>query len=279
MSTETQNPAPNDDSNAELDGVVIEAPSPDDSSLVEPNLDDGTPSEDTPSKESEEGINQEKVDKKINKLTFEKHEERRKREKVEADRKELQDKFDALTARNDQIQVPPIPDTFDVNYEAKVKARDEALIARAKQDAEQNFAAQQQQSAIEATRKAESTAIQKHIDTMLDSCKKLGIEKETLKAADDKVAMFVKDPSLAKFIISQENAALVITYLAASAQELEKISSMDPVSASAYIATAIVPKANALKPGVTQTPEPLDIPRGTGGNPNDSQYLKGVQME
>jgi len=243
----------------------------------------GTPDDRSGSKPTESGtddeINQDKVNSRINKLTFEKHEERRKREAAEKKAKELQDKYEKATTESSEVVIPPIPDTFDPQYEAKIKARDEAIAKKAEADAKAQLAVQQRQDQIKAQQEREQAEIQTAVDNMFKNGKDLGIEKEELLEADGKVATFIRDPSLAKFIISQENSALVVKYLASSAQELEKISTMDSISAAAYIATTIVPKADELKPGVTTTPDPLDIPSGKGGGDKQSPFLTGVEFE
>ena len=107
----------------------------------------------------------------------------------------------------------------------------------------------------------------------------LGVKVEDLKKADTVVAGFIKDSRLAKYILGVDNAALVIKYLANSAQDLDAISNMDPIAAAGYIASTVIPNAAKLKPDVTSAPDPLDIPSGKAGGEKKNPYLEGVQFE
>lgn len=223
-------------------------------------------------------INQEAVEKRINKITFEKNEERRKRELIEQQLNEIQAKLDTRQAASENIEIPELPDVYDDDFDTKLKAREEAL-ARAAAAKERNaILKEQQQKAQMDEAKAQNAKIAEQVDAMYSSAKELGINKEELEQADKTVSQFISDPSLAKFILAQKDSALIVKYLSSSAVELEKLRNMDSLNASVRIATKIASEASKLKPGVTRTPDPLDIPSGKATS-STNPYLKGVLLE
>lgn len=245
---------------------------------VETQTADSPDENQTPENESESPINQEAVEKRINKITFEKYEEKRKREAIQAELDQLKAKLEERDKKSEDINVPPMPDPYDDDYADKIKAREAALQQAAVLKAKKDFLEEQNKKAFLDKITKQNAEIQKQVDEMYANAEKHGISKEALQNADAKVANFIKDQSLARFILGQKDAALVINYLSNSATELEKLSSMDPLNASVYIATEISQKAVKSKPKLTKTPDPIDIPKGSAA-PKEDAYLKGVSFE
>ena len=257
------------------DGEELETPSDDIQTAGTVPEDQQIPPETPAAKE----INQEAVDKKINKLTFEKHEEIRKREEVEKTLKEAQERLAKLEGKGQVVEVPPMPDPTDIDYDQKLVAREEAIAANAKLEAQRETAKQAQEEAYQKQIEANAAEVQKHVETMYSGAKDLGVKEDELKEADARVARFINDPELAKFIISQPDSALLVKHLASSANDLTKISQMNPIQATAYLVTTVIPAAAKLKPGVTKTPPPIDVPSGKGGGESQSPFLTGVILE
>jgi hypothetical protein len=223
-------------------------------------------------------INQEAVNKRINELTKEKYEERRKREALEARLTELE-RAKEKTAVEKEIEVPPMPDPYDPQFQALVAERDKAIEEKAKADAAKQSRAEEQKRLEQQKEQDIATRIQEQAKAMFDKGVEYGIKQEDLQQADKTVAMFVKDPSLAQFILSQDESALLVKHLASDISELEKISQMDVASSAAYIATQVLPKVGKMKPATPGAPDPLKVPRGKGGGEAQSPYLKNVTFE
>ena len=220
------------------------------------------------------------VTKKINKLTFEKHEEARKREEVEAKLKAAQAEIDKLKGASDKIVIPPMPDAYDPQFEAKVAARDEAIQKKAAQDAQLQQQQQAQQQALLEKQQADVRQIQTQVDTMFTEGEKLGISKAELEKSDATVAQFITNQDLAKYVLAHKEAAILVHYLASSAVDLEAIGKMAPVSASVYIENTVLPKAQALKPKPSNAPDPIEVPdSGRPAGKAENEYLKGVTLE
>jgi hypothetical protein len=294
--TEAQNQAPEvetetPEESPELTGVVFDEDESDASDDDAPPADDApadeappeTPGEpdDTPpeGKEGEKPVNQESVEKKINKLTFEKHEERRKREAAEQRIVDLEKKIQESAAESADIVVPEMPDPLDAEYDDKLAARETAIRQLGEAEARKKLAQEQQDRAYQEAIEAQQKEIQGHVDTMFATGETLGIKKDKLIEADKRVADFVKDSGVAKYIISHKDAPLLVTYLAASAESLEKLGRLDPISATEFLLTSVMPEAAKLRPGITNTPPPMDVPEGRGGAETPNPYLKGVTME
>lgn len=232
----------------------------------------------TPESKEESFINQEAVNKRINEITFQKYEEKRKREQLETELNQLRLKLEDRKKESEDIPIPPLPDPYDDDYSGKIKAREQALQQAAELKARKTFEANQKKKAMMDQLEAQNATIKKQVETMFEKGKKHGISEEDLREADRTVSNFIKDQSLARFILAQDDAALIVKYLSTSATELEKLSSMDPLSASVHIATKVAQKAVKIKPGLTKTPDPIDIPSGKSA-PKEDPYLKGVSFE
>lgn len=238
-----------------------------------------TPEDNESSEQTEQKpINQEAVEKRINKLTFEKHEERRKREKLEADLAEIKAKLDKRQQKAEEVVIPDLPDVYDDDFDKKVAEREAALAKAAAIKERKAILEEQRRQEAQRAAEARNAEIAKQVDAMYSSAKEYGISKDELEQADLTVSQFIQNPDLAKFILAQKRSALIVKYLASSAVELEKIQNMDPLSASVYIATSISSEAEKLKPNVTRTPDPIDIPSGKSA-PNEDPFLRGVKLE
>lgn len=225
-------------------------------------------------------VNQEKVEKKINKLTFEKHEARRKAEAAEAELAEANAKLKELENPDQDITIPEMPDSFDPEYAAKLAARDKALKDQAAVEARREAAKQEQERVAQSSFEENQKAVQKDMDSMFKKATETGIKEDDLKKADSIVAGFIKTPDLARFIISHERSPQLVTYLAANAEILTKISNMSPIEASVFITTDIIPKTDDLMPNKKPgAPPPTNIPSGKAGGKQQSEFLEGVQFE
>lgn len=236
-----------------------------------------TPPEDGDKKDKP--VNQEAVEKKINTLTFQKHEERRKREEAEAKAKELQDKLDAVNKKDSDIVIPPMPDTFDPDFENKMAIREDAIKKQAQVDYDKQVLERQQKETQDAEIARQQQAIQESVTKMYDGAKTLGFEEEDFKKADVRVSQFIRHPQLAQHILEHTEGPSLVMYLSSNVAELEKVAKMNPIDAGVYIATTLVSKAKDLKPKPSNTPPPLDIDDGRVPKPEGSPFLNGVTFE
>lgn len=226
--------------------------------------------------DDERRINQEKVNQVIN----EKHRRWKEAEERAA-------KLEAQLAQvNSQQQekapeVPPYPDAFDDDFEAKIKERDEAIQRRerwqAKQDADKREQEVAQQQALQARREE----IQAQANTYKQIAKSNGITDGELQAAAEQVANSGISAELAMHILGDEDGPLITKYLASNPIEAHELARMSPYQAASYLERVARPKAQALKPKQSNAPKPTTRPKPTVGDAELGKYkhLGGAKFE
>ena len=247
------------------DGKTAEGESPDDEDR-KTEEDDGKKSE----------INQQAVNKRINKLTRQRYEEERKRKEAEARLKEYEDQKKAV---DDNVVIPPVPDIYDPNYDQLMKERDAAIQRKSQADAAKAAENQRYQDELVKRQQAHQKEMMDLHGEMFVKSKDLGIKEEDLKAADEHLAATIPSPDIAKFILELDDSPLVALYLYQNSEALDKVLSMDLMKAAAYLSTTISAEAAKLKPGTSKAPEPIDIPGKKGAPEKSSEYLEGVVFE
>lgn len=272
MSTETGNQAPatpEAESAQELPGVELDAGTEDDSE--QPN---------DQKQGTEPQINQEAVDKRINKLTFERHEEQRKRELIQADYEKAQAEIERLKgSAEESVVIPKMPDPFEDGYEARIAEREAAIRKRGEIDARKAYVLQDRERLMKIEAEEAQAKVNKSVDNMYKKGLEYGIDRTELTTHENRVAGFIRDASLASYIISHDRSPLIIKQLSSDAEALASIGTMDAASAAAYIATNVVPKTDSLIPKAPGAPAPVEIPRGKAPGELKDSRLDGVQFE
>jgi hypothetical protein len=223
-------------------------------------------------------VNQEAVNRKINKVIAK---QKQAEAEAEAVKKELE-KYRAKLAEKEKsaidVEIPSLPDAWDPEYQAKVAERDRLLQEKAKAEAAAEVQRQRQEELTKQQQEKEREKYIEQTQKMYSAGEKVGIKKEELQKAEQTLALFVKDPSLAQFILAHDDSALIVNHLAANVEELDKISAMPSVNASAHIVSKVLPEAQKFKPTASKAPDPLSIPSGKAAG-TDDPFLKGVQFE
>ena len=197
----------------------------------------------------------------IAKQTFKQRQAERERDEAIQKAKDLEAKY--VNVAPAPVSIPPIPDSWDEDYEAKVKAHVEA----AKQQERYEMQAQAaKQAEADAQRKAEreeyerSQALQ---DKFLQNSKKLGVDESKLDEAQQKVVDFGVTPDIANALLSDPDGALMVMHLAANPLELDDIVRANPVEAGLLLAS-VKSKASALKRKPSSAPDPATTLKGRG---------------
>lgn len=229
-------------------------------------------------KQPDESVNQDAVQAVINKKHWEAKEAERKALAAEQNAKELQAKLDSLTAEQDPV-VPDIPDPYDDDYELKVKARDEALLRKANFDAQQQYAQYQSQQAQQAQVQQQQQKNQEIMNEFSDRTTKLGLDKQEIAQAAQKLASYGMREDLASYVMQQEEGPLLMAHLSNNYQDLEKLHTLNPMDVGTFVSTVLAPKAASRKPKISQAPEPTDVLSGSGAAESTSPLLKGAKFE
>jgi hypothetical protein len=176
-------------------------------------------------------------------------------------------------------EIPDMPDQFDDDFDEKVKARDEAIIAANEFDNQQKVVEQakltEQQEELKRQGE-ERTAI---LDTYATRVKDFGLDEAEMFDKENIVDAYIKDPGLVRYMLSHEEGPLVVSYLSENPREMEKIAKMPTADAAIYVSTNVLPNAQKMKPETTKAPAPLDIPEGKGAKEGEDPALEGAVFE
>lgn len=194
---------------------------------------------------------------------FELRREKREREELERKLQELQ----KPVTNEQEPAIPPTPDPWDDDFEAKLKARDEALLKQAEFRAQERIRQQQTEQQEQAMLQKQQQQLVEAVTKYSERATALGItEDELVKAGTRLSGMFSKD--VEGYILKTEKGPLMTKYLASNPIEAEKIAQMSTADAVEYMVTQIKPRAEQFGvKKVTQAPEPVDTLSGNGAPP------------
>lgn len=259
---------------SELQNDSIEPIQSEESQEVE-NLEQGAElapdSETQHEQKAEADVNQDAIQKVINKKHFEAKEAERKAAEFQKQLEEYQRK--EMEAQASRFQsLPEAPDPFEDNYDEKLKSYQQAIYEKAKFDA-QNEAYQQQtlqQQQLEQAKKAQE--LQAKAQTYESRAKELGISKEEVQLTGQTLVNAGLNEDLANAILEDSDGPLMAKYLSANLSDLEVLQSSNPYLAGAKL-NEIKQKANALKPKSSKAPEPATIVKGSTVDTESKRFV------
>lgn len=222
----------------------------------------------------------EKIDdgaqKAINKQHAKYREEERKRIKIENEANELKEKLKAFEEKQEGIVIPPAPDPYDDDYEEKIAARDAVIMQKANQDAQQRVALDQQNAQQEAMHKAEQERIDSITSSYVDKIKASGLNIDEVTKAGQTVVEYGIDGQLAEFLMQQEDAPFITSYLAKNPVVLDDLRNMSTIEAGLKLTTDIRQAASTLKPQASNAPDPVELLSGNGAIEQGDPLIKGA---
>ena len=176
--------------------------------------------------------------------------------------------------------IPDIPDPFDDDFDVKVKAREDALIAQANYNAQNQYYLQQQQDSQQQEVQAKQQQIQESMSNYSKKALDLGIDQNELQAAGNTVANYGLSDDLVMYILADTDGPLITKHLAANPQDGYKLANMSPYEAGTFLGD-VKKKASALKPRTSNAPNPATNLRGNGADPSKTKYknLGGAKFE
>ncbi len=197
--------------------------------------------------------------------------------------KERNSKFEQAERERQAAQVgdiPPVPDAFDDDYEEKVKIRDEALIAQANYNAQNQNYLQQQQYEQQQAAQAKAVKVQESMTNYSNKATELGIKQDELQAAATAVASYGLTDDLVLHILQDSDGPLITKHLAANPQDGYQLGSMSPFAVGSFL-DGIKSKASALKPKTSNAPSPATNLQGNGVNNEAGRYknISGAKFE
>ena len=176
--------------------------------------------------------------------------------------------------------IPEMPDAFEDDYELKIKQRDEALVAQANYNAQNNAYLQQEQFNQQQAAQAQAVKVQESMTSYSSKATELGINQAELQAAGNKVANYGLSDDLVLHILSDPDGPLITKHLAEHAKDGYELASMSPFAVGQFL-DGIKTKASALKPKTSSTPTPATSLQGNGVDPESGKYknIGGAKFE
>lgn len=199
------------------------------------------------------------------KKAFETREARREAEELRQQMADLQSKMPVEQAP----EVPAIPDPYSDTYEQELLARDQAILAKAKFDAQSEYQQRQSQLQAQEEQRKQSEALNKSIADYSGRAKKLGVSEVDLQAAGQVVAQYGINDQVTQHILADDHGPLITAYLSKNPLAMETLRNLPPLSAGVFIESQVKPNAIKLKPQTTSAPAPIETLNGAGAIPSD----------
>lgn len=218
----------------------------------------------------------------IAKQTFKQRQAERERDEALKRIQEMEEKY--VNKPLEPVNIPPIPDSWDDDYESKIKARDEAILRQAKYEAAQaqRREAEAQKQRDEERRQYEEA--QRIADNFEQNAKKLGVDRQLLSEAEQKLQDNGITSDLAAVILDDPEGALIAMHLAANPLELYDLIDLTKAGDQRSLIKAgtlfsnIKSKASNLKPKPSSAPDPATTLKG-GVVPAKERGPKGATFE
>lgn len=157
--------------------------------------------------------------------------------------------------------VPNMPDPFDADYDQKIAYRDQQLLARARWESQQELRYQEQLQTQQRQIEDLNTRTQSYVERGKD----YGITADDIRKAGEFInSTGGLDPNLVDLVLDDDAGPAIPQYLYRNPEELQKVQSMTPARAAAYIATTIKPKAVRNAKRRVEPPPPISTERGMG---------------
>lgn len=226
--------------------------------------------------QAEPTIDNENIQKVINKKHFEAKEAQRQAE-------EYKKRLDEIEARQREEEakryssIPERPDPFDDDYDEKIALYEQQLQQKAQWDFQQKLAESQRLSAQQAEQAKQAQEMQDKASAYTSKAKSLGISAEELQMAGNAVAQYGINDDLTMAILQDSDGPLITKYLASNPADIADLNSMNPYVAGAKLAE-IKQKAAQLKPKQTNAPEPATRVDGIAAD-QTHPALHGVKYE
>lgn len=204
------------------------------------------------------------VQKRINKIHWEKMEAIRKAEAVEKELQELRSKL----PQDERPEIPPLPDPFDDDYQQKVQARDEALRKAAQYDAAKQYADYQRQQQAAQQQQEQQRRIAEKAQSYTERAGKLGIKPEELQSAGQMVGQYLQNQNVVEAILTDDHGPMITRYLANSPNDLAQLAQANDFQAGTLLAS-IKAKAAEMNKTKQPPPDPVEPLKGGGAKPDE----------
>ena len=167
--------------------------------------------------------------------------------------------------------IPAMPDSFDDDFDEKMKAHIDASNAQAVFNNQNQNYLQQEQFNQQQAAQAKQVKVQESMTNYSNKALELGIKQDELQAAANTVANYGLSDDLVMHILGDSDGPLITKHLAANPQDGYQLASMSPYTVGQFL-DGIKTKASALKPKTSNTPSPATNLHGNGVDPEAGKY-------
>jgi hypothetical protein len=185
----------------------------------------------------------------------------------------------ALQSQQPGPIIPPMPDSFDDDFDEKVVIRDAAIVAVAQHEQNQAYIAQANANAQQQAQLQTQEVQAQNAQTLVENSAKLGISNDDLGKAAAVVGSYNISTELRTGLMTDPDGPVMLAYLAANPLEIEALQSMGVFDASNHLGTVIRQKASALKPKTSGAPDPPTLLHGNGKPEDKDPANKGTTFE
>lgn len=206
---------------------------------------------------SEQASSQEEPEsytKRINKMHWEKMEAKREAERLQKELEELKSKSSQQTV--ELKDVPPVPDQWDDDFEAKMKARDAIIANNVKAQAQREAEARAQEARMA---QQEQEAYERSVKLQGDfnsKAKAAGINEHSLIEAQKLLVNNGLSGEKAYAVLTDDRGPQIAMYLAENPMELQTLLTMSTIDAVRHIDRNISAKLASTKPKSSAPPPP-----------------------
>lgn len=247
---------------------------PDPEEIVE----DVIPGEETP--ETHEGfVSFESRDKDVNVQHKKFRDEERGRVAAEGRLSTVETELEALKAKNAEVVVPPVPDPLSETYAADVQTRDDAITAKAGNEAEQVRLTEDRKKEDEARVAKARKADDKLVATFDANMVAHGLNPTEVKDAVNTIIDYGISESFKDVLLEDPDGALFSMYLKQNPIELEAMNGMSTLQLVNHLNGDIRAKASLLKPQTSDAPDPPIVLDGGGAPESKEDWEEGAKYE
>lgn len=205
-----------------------------------------------------------------------------------AKRKQLEEELEALRQRvprdqadqsgDPQPQVPPLPNVWEDDYEAKIQARDQKIRELAAWEVRQEERQRYEREQVQRAQYEQQQQLLGQVKTYTERAVEMGISEQDLAVAGNAVAQFGIADDLVADLLSDDLGPAVVMHLSRNLGDLAQIQQMTPTRAAAFIESNVKPKVTRSLKRRQAPPEPGETPEGKG-TPKPRRGPKGVTYE
>ncbi len=215
--------------------------------------------------------------KSINKQHKKFRDEERGHVKTRAELDSVNQELADLKAKSADLEIPPVPDKYDDDFDQKMQVRDEAIQRKTAHDAEQGRVKEASENKEKEQADKQETALKERLTEFDSNMVKLGLNPAETNKAANAIADYGVSTVLEDILLEDEEGPLLVNYLANNPMELSELNGMSTLQLVNHLTTEVKPKAALLRPKTSEAPDPPIVLDGGGVQKMEDVLPGGVK--